>query len=149
LLFFERRASAAGEPDSIGGAIFERGRQFLPPPADGVDVQPGDAGDGPVPAVAELGGFDGGVPAALLLIEPTEQQVHLPVESLIGVRHGAEAIRAPALMDFLLRHRLTLPDRLVYSVKSLPRSVELVPGWPLSPDDAAAWFAHCGYTVKP
>jgi hypothetical protein len=35
-------------------------------------------------------------------------------------------------MDFLLRHGLTLPDRLVYSVKSLPRSVELVPGWPLS-----------------
>jgi hypothetical protein len=76
-------------------------------------VKAGDAGDGPVPAVPELGGLDGGIPAALLLVEPTEEQIHLPVESLAGVRHRAEAIRAPALMDFLLRHRLTLPDRLV------------------------------------
>ena len=38
-------------------------------------------GDGPVAAVAELGTLDGGVPAALLLIEAAEQEVHLPVES--------------------------------------------------------------------
>jgi hypothetical protein len=35
--------------------------------------------------VTELGRLDSGVPAALLLIEPTEQQVHLPVEFPVGV----------------------------------------------------------------
>jgi hypothetical protein len=115
--FFEGGAAPAGEPDPIGGALLQRGGQLLPPPADGVDVQPGDAGDGPVAAVAELGGFDGGVPAALLLVEAADQQVHLPVESLVGVRHRAEALGALALMDFLLGHGPTLPEA---AAKSMP-----------------------------
>jgi hypothetical protein len=110
----------------------ERGRQFFPSPADGIDVQAREPGDEPVPAVPEPGTLDGGVPAPLLLIEPADQEVHLLVDLLVGVGSLAEAVGAPAVMDFLLRHGLTLRDRLLYSVKSLPKSVELVLGWPLS-----------------
>jgi hypothetical protein len=73
-------------------------------------VEPGDPGDGPVPAVAELRALHGGVPTALLLVESAEQQVHLPVEFSIGVGLRAEAIGAPALMGFLLRHGPDLPE---------------------------------------
>jgi hypothetical protein len=67
--------------------------------------------------VTGLGTLDGGIPAALLLVEPAEQQVHLPVQYLIRVRHRTEALRALALMDFLLRHGPTL--RVALS-KSMP-----------------------------
>jgi hypothetical protein len=110
----------------------ERGRQFVPAPADGIDVQAGEPGDEPVPAVPELGRLDGGVPAALLLIEPTEQEIHLPVDPLVGMMIQAEAVGALALMDFLLGHGLTLRDRPMDSMTSLPKSVELVLGWPLT-----------------
>ena len=108
--FFQGRAAPAGQPDSVGGAILQGRRQFLPPPADGVDMQPGDAGDEPIAAVSELGTLDGGIPAALLLIEPAEQQVHLPVELLLGVRPRAETVGALAAMNFPLGHGRTLRD---------------------------------------
>jgi hypothetical protein len=129
-LFFERRASPAGKSDPIGGAILERGRQFVPSPADGIDVQAREPGDEPIPTVPELGTLDGGVPASLLLIEPTEQEIHLPVDLLVGMMIQAEAVGALALMDFLLGHGLTLRDRLLDSMTSLPKSVEIVLGWP-------------------
>jgi hypothetical protein len=95
-------------------------------------MQTGEPGDEPIPTVPELGALDGGVPPPLLLIEPTEQQVHLLVDFLVGVVFLAEAVGALALMDFLLRHGLTLRDRPMDSVTSLPKSVELVLGWLLT-----------------
>jgi hypothetical protein len=104
LVFFDERTPAAGESDPVGGAILERLGQLLPTPPDGVDVQPGEEGDEPIAAVPELVTLDGGVPAALLLIEPTEQQVHLAMEVLGGMVCGTEAIGALTAMDVLLRH---------------------------------------------
>jgi hypothetical protein len=51
-------------------------------------VQSGDRGDEAVAAVADAGALDGGVPAPLLLIEPAQEQVHLPVQDLVGMRLG-------------------------------------------------------------
>src|SRR5512135_3414640 len=110
----------------------QRGRQFFPSPADGIDVQAREPGDEPISTVPELGTLDGGVPASLLLIEPTEQEIHLPVDLLVGMMIQVEAVGALAVMDFLLGHRLTLRDRLLDSVTSLPKSVEIVLGWPHS-----------------
>jgi hypothetical protein len=71
--------------------------------------------------VPEPGTLDGGVPAPLLLIEPTEQEVHLLVDFLVGMGFQAKAVEALALMDFLLRHGLTLRDRRLDSMTSLPK----------------------------
>jgi hypothetical protein len=109
----------------------ERGRQFFPSSADRIDVQAREPGDEPVPAVPKPGTLDSGVPAPLLLIEPTEQEVHLLVDFLVGMGFLAKAIGALALMDFLLRHGLTLRDGLKDTMASVPKSVELVLGWPL------------------
>jgi hypothetical protein len=94
-------------------------------------VQAGEPGDEPIPTVPKPGTLDGGVPAPLLLIEPTEQEVHLLVDLLVGMVFLAKAVGALAVMDFLLRHGLTLRNGPMDSVTSLPKSVEIVPGWPL------------------
>ena len=73
----------------------------------------------------ELGTLDGGVPASLLLIEPTEQQVHLLVDFLVGMVILAKALGAKALVDFLLRHGLTLRDGPMDSRTSLPKAWKL------------------------
>jgi len=86
-------------------------------------VQARDPGDESIAAVSDLGRFDGGVPAALLLIEPTEQQVHLPVNLLVGMKFQAEVVGALALMDVLLGHGTTLRNLL-----SKPRGVYKKPG---------------------
>src|SRR5512135_393715 len=96
----------------------QRGRQFFPSPADGIDVQAREPGDEPIPTVPELGTLDGGVPASLLLIEPTEQEIHLPVDLLVGMMIQAEAVGALALMDFLLGHGPTLRDTGIPQVTS-------------------------------
>ena len=88
-------------------------------------MQAREPGDEPVPAVPEPGTLDGGVPASLLLIEPTEQEVHLLVDFLVGMVFLAKAVGALALMDILLRHGLTLRDRLLGSVTSVPNAWNL------------------------
>jgi hypothetical protein len=88
----------------------ERGRQFFPAPADGIDMQSRELGDEPVSTMPELGTLDGGIPAPLLFIEPTEQEIHLRVDLLVRMMIQAEAVGALARMDFLLGHRLTLRD---------------------------------------
>ena len=107
-LFFEGGSAAAGEAYPVGRAVVQRGGQFFPAPADGVDVQAGDAGDGPVAAVAELGTLDGGIPAALLLVESAHQEIDPAVGILIGMRLGVGTRGALALVDVTLRHGLTL-----------------------------------------
>jgi hypothetical protein len=52
-------------------------------------------------------GLDGGVPAALLLVEAAEQEVHLGVQFLVGVGLSLLAARAMALMNLTGRHGST------------------------------------------
>src|SRR5213075_1092948 len=68
---------------------------------------------------------------ALLLIEPTEQEIHLLVDILVGMVFPAKAVGALALMDFLLRHGLTLRDRRLDSMTSLPKTWNLFLDGPL------------------
>jgi hypothetical protein len=57
-------------------------------PPDGLDVHAGDLRHEAVAAVADPGGLQGDIPAALLLIEATEEQVHTMVKERIGVLTG-------------------------------------------------------------
>jgi hypothetical protein len=84
-------------------------------------VQAGDRGEEAIPAVADLGGLDGGVPAALLLVEAAEQQVHPPVEFPVGIGPRAEASGALALVDFLLGHGPDLPEAMSGSMPAYQR----------------------------
>ena len=57
-----------------------------------------------------MGRFDGGLPAALLLIESTHQEIDPAVDLPVGMGVGAGTGGARALMDVTLRHGLTLPE---------------------------------------
>jgi hypothetical protein len=107
---FEGGPSPAGQPDPIGGSASQRFGQLLPSPADGIDVQPGDLGEEAIAAMADLGRFDGGVPAALLLIESAHQEIHPAMDLLVGMRFGAGTGGALTRMDITLGHGLTFPE---------------------------------------
>ena len=73
-------------------------------------MQPGDQRQPTIAAMAEVGRFDGGVPAALLLIESAHQEVHLAMDLLIGMRLGAGTGGALAVVGITLEHGLTFPE---------------------------------------
>jgi hypothetical protein len=73
-------------------------------------MQTGDPGQEAIAAMADLGGFNGGVPTALLLIESAHQEIDPAVGFLIGMRLGVGTGGALALVDITLRHGFTLPD---------------------------------------
>jgi hypothetical protein len=60
--------------------------------------------------VPNSGALDSGVPPALLLIEPTEKQVHLPVDHLIRMTLRAQTTRTLTLVHVLLGHGTVLRD---------------------------------------
>jgi hypothetical protein len=61
-------------------------------------------GDTGVAAVAEFVGLQGGEPAALLLVEAAEHEVHAGVQLLVGVRFRLLARGALARMNVTDRH---------------------------------------------
>jgi hypothetical protein len=74
-------------------------------PPDGLDVQAGDLREEAITPVADLHGLEGDVPAALLLIEAAEQEVHPLVEESIGVVTVLKTRGALALVNDRHRHR--------------------------------------------
>jgi hypothetical protein len=67
-------------------------------------------GDEAIPTVSELGALECGIPAALLFIETTDQQVHLTVNLSVGMTPKTEALGTLALVNVLLRHGINLRD---------------------------------------
>jgi hypothetical protein len=98
-LFFYRGAARAGFADAVGGPAGQVGVEFLASAADGINVEANDLGEEDVAAVTDLLGLQGSEPAALLLVEAAEEQVHLPVELPVGVRSVNKTSRAAALMN--------------------------------------------------
>src|SRR5581483_9150615 len=83
--FFERRSAGAGMADALGGPSTQVVVAFRAAAADGIDVQAGDAGEQRIAAVPDLLGLQGGEPASLLFIEAAQEQVHVPMEGVVGV----------------------------------------------------------------
>jgi hypothetical protein len=114
---FEDGTPPAGQPDPIGMAVGQRVGEFLPAPAGGIDMQPGDLSPDAIVAVAELGTLDGSLAAALLLIEPADHQVHLPLDLPVGMVIRAETVRPLALKNSPPKNGRILRDA---SSKSIP-----------------------------
>src|SRR5262249_36833294 len=72
----------------------------------------------------------GGVPAALLLVEAAEQQVHLSVELPVGMGLGSLAVGALALVRLSNRHAQT-PLSQAGEGGSIVKPLEVVLQWPL------------------
>jgi hypothetical protein len=85
--------------------------QFPTTPPDGLDIHAGDLPEEAVAAVADLHGFQGDVPAALLLVEAAEEEVHPMVKESIGMFGLMKTRGALTLVDDRLRHRCGSPSR--------------------------------------
>ena len=90
--------------DAVAGAASQVGIEFLAAAADGIDVQAEDEGDAAVAAVAELAGLQGGEPAALLLVQAAEEQVHLAMQLLVGMIGTGNAVGALTLVKVDVGH---------------------------------------------
>jgi hypothetical protein len=85
VFIFQERSPAAGQTHVIGGPARQVQIQFLSAPADRLDVHPGDLRQQRVAAMADLHRFQRHVPSPLLLIQTTQQQVHLSMNRLVGM----------------------------------------------------------------
>ena len=83
--------------------------QLTTAPADRLDVHAGDPGQFSVASVSKPGGLDGDIPAALLLVEAAQQQIHPGVERLLKRLARLEAGGALALVNDWLRHPFGSP----------------------------------------
>jgi hypothetical protein len=109
----------------------DRGRQLLSPAADGLLIDPGDLEQQPIGTVPQPLRLHGEVPPPLLLVQSTQQQVHLAVIFPIRVRRIRLAASALTAVH-RSAHALPIsspstlpPDRLAR--KSLDQKPELVP----------------------
>ncbi|HLG68080.1 MAG TPA: hypothetical protein VKV36_09460 [Acidimicrobiales bacterium] len=73
-------------------------------------MQSGDQRQPAIATMPDVDRFDGGIPAALLLIESAHQEIDPVMDLSVGMRIGAGTGGALALMDITLRHGLTLPE---------------------------------------
>jgi hypothetical protein len=100
-LFFDWQPPAARQAHTVDGPILQCGVEFSSAPADCIDMHPCDLGHQGRTTMSQLLGLQGHVPTALLLIQTTEQQVHLMVQLLVWMTVRLLAIWALALMNWL------------------------------------------------
>lgn len=93
ILHLPRRTPAAAGADALGRALRQFGRELPPTAPNGPSVQAGDPRQRRVPAAAKALGFERDEPAALLLIQATDQQIDALVKETIRVRLTGPASR--------------------------------------------------------
>jgi hypothetical protein len=101
LVFFDRWSPATRQAHSIRGPILQVGVEFSSTPADGFDMHSCDLRQQGRAAVSQLLGLQAHVPAALLFIQPAEQQVHLMMQLLVWMIARLLAVWTLTLMNWL------------------------------------------------
>ena len=122
--FFEGRTPGTGPPHPVGRPPPERAFHLPAAPPDGLDVHAGDLREEAVAAVADPHGFQGDVPAALLLVEAAEEEVHPMVKESIGMFRLMKTRGALTPVDDRLRHRCGSLPRDASQRESVSEHVE-------------------------
>jgi len=84
--------------NTICRAISQRTVQFITPTPNGIHAHPCDLRHQLSPTVSQLLRFEGYIPSSLLLIQTTEEQIHLVVQFLIRMVSWLLAIRTFTLV---------------------------------------------------
>jgi hypothetical protein len=100
LLFFDRWPPTAGQSHTVSGSILQLGVEFSLAPADRIHMHSCDLGHQGRTTMPQLLGLQGYVPSTLLLIQTTQQQVHLMVQFLVWIIVSLLATRTLALTDW-------------------------------------------------
>jgi hypothetical protein len=101
LVFFNPWSPATRQAHTLGGPTLQLGVEFSSTPTDGIDMHSCDLGHQGRATMSQLFGLQGHVPPALLLIQTTEQQVHLMMQFLGWMIVRLLTIWTLALMDLL------------------------------------------------
>jgi len=101
VLFFNGIPPTARQPHTIQGAVGQLDIQLLSATANGIDVHACDQGHPGGTTLPELLRFQGYIPASLLFIQTSEEQIHLVMEFLVRMFSRLLAIWTLALVyDF-------------------------------------------------
>ena len=109
-LFFDAGPPPAGAAHPVGRLLHQARGQLGPPAADRLLVEASDLGHQVLAARPEALGLEGDVPAPLSLIQPAEEDVHLPMALAVRLRPGLLADSTLALPNLGTRHA-GLPSR--------------------------------------
>jgi hypothetical protein len=74
--FFQGRTAATPAADALGGESHQGTGQFPSAAPDGFHIQPGDARQLAISAMSSLEGFEGDIPAAMILVQAAQQEIH-------------------------------------------------------------------------
>jgi hypothetical protein len=102
LVFFDRWPAATRQTHAVGWSILQLGIEFSSATTDGIYMHSCDLGHQGRTTMSQLLGLQGYIPAALLLIQATEQQVHLMVQLPIWMVTRLLATWTLALMYYRL-----------------------------------------------
>jgi len=102
--FFRRRPAATRLAHPVNWATNQRCCQLHAPATNRLFVYPSDFEQNTVSPITYPLGFHCQKPAPLLLIQPTQQQIHLPVVFAAGVSFTQPARAAPAFVNRLSWH---------------------------------------------
>jgi hypothetical protein len=85
-LFFGAQATSARQSHSIGWALGQFAFELLPSTLNRLGIHAADLRQKLISLRADPIGFHGHIPATLLLIQATEQELHLAMQALVGMR---------------------------------------------------------------
>jgi hypothetical protein len=109
ILCLSRRPPTSRRTDTPGRALCQPGREFPPAAPNGPSVQAGDLRQQRIPAAAEALGFECHEPAALLLIQASDQQIDVLVNDTIRMRLTIPASRTSTRTNNQRGHRQPSP----------------------------------------
>jgi len=109
ILCLSRRPPTSRRTDTPGRALCQPGREFPPAAPNGPSVQAGDLRQQRIPAAAKALGFECHEPAALLLIQASDQQIDVLVNDTIRMRLTIPASRTSTWTNNQRGHRQPSP----------------------------------------
>jgi hypothetical protein len=86
-LFFSARTPCARQSHSVDWALSQFALEFLASTLNRFGIHAGNLRQQLISMRADPISFHGHIPATLLLIQATEQEVHLAMQDLVGMRH--------------------------------------------------------------
>jgi len=98
-LFFCCWATSTGQSHPIGWTLSQVVLKFLPPTVNRFGIHAGDLSQELISMRTDPIGLHRHIPATLLFIQATEQQIHLPVQGLVGMDRFLLTIGTLTLVD--------------------------------------------------
>src|SRR5438105_14529169 len=122
--FFRPWSAATRQPNSVDRTVHQRGSQLPAPPSNRLFIDAGDFKQDSVGTVPKPLRLHGQIPTPLLLIQPTQQQIHVPVVLTARMGFIPRARAAPTFMNLSWHTSVSSPSPrmpALYATRPLDR----------------------------